>query len=122
MPFCPKCRDEYRQRISECPYCGARLIDKLREETNGNTAGTNTKQNDFVFLRSFPSGLYACMLQGALENEGIPSMIRSPGEKTTIVDFDCSADKLENFEASIWVPKKDYQTCKEISDLMFEDI
>ena len=32
MPFCPKCKYEYREGITVCPDCDLKLIPKLHEE------------------------------------------------------------------------------------------
>ena len=32
MPWCPKCKTEYRDGVTACPDCGSRLVDVLPEE------------------------------------------------------------------------------------------
>lgn len=32
MPFCPKCKYEYREGFTVCPDCNLKLIKKLHEE------------------------------------------------------------------------------------------
>ena len=32
MPWCPKCKTEYRDGVTTCPDCGSRLVDHLPEE------------------------------------------------------------------------------------------
>ena len=31
MPWCPKCRNEYREGIAVCAECGVELVDSLEE-------------------------------------------------------------------------------------------
>jgi hypothetical protein len=111
MPFCPKCRYEYKKGVKKCLDCGARLVDQLPEENPPE--GPN-----FVPVRNLPSRLYAQMLQEALQNEGIPSMIKGdegiPLRSTTI--------HIPVSKITIWVPEKDIQRAKEIADQMFDHI
>ena len=32
MPWCPKCKTEYRDGVTACPDCGSRLVEELPEE------------------------------------------------------------------------------------------
>ena len=32
MPWCPNCKNEYREGITECADCGVELVDELPEE------------------------------------------------------------------------------------------
>lgn len=73
MPFCPKCRCEYRPGFTECADCGVSLVDHLpdKPEQPGDLDHVS-----FVPLHSYPSRMHAEMVQEALTNEGIPSVIR----------------------------------------------
>jgi hypothetical protein len=122
MPYCPVCRDEYQRGISQCPYCGANLVDRLENATNRNKTKGKPKIPDLVRLRDFPSSMYAYMLQGALENEGIPSVIKDEKDQTVSVSFDESSSYVPDGGVTIWVPKKNQIVCKEIADQMFEDV
>ncbi len=123
MPFCPKCRCEYNKRgISECPYCGAGLVDRQDDKTVQPVTARERHGNDLVCLRSFPSGVYALMLQGALENEGIASTIKRKTGEIFPTAFASPSNHLEGDAVTIWVPKKDYRMSKEIADQMFDDI
>ena len=31
MPWCPKCKTEYRDGVTACPDCGSRLVEELPE-------------------------------------------------------------------------------------------
>ena len=73
MPFCPKCRCEYVPGHAECVDCGVPLIDQLPPATHAVGDLDNIR---FVALRSYPTRMYAEMVQEALANEGIPSVIR----------------------------------------------
>jgi len=72
MPFCPKCKCEYRVGFAECADCGVGLVDTLPPEPQPGDLDRVT----FVPLRSYPSRIHAEMVQEALSNEGIPAIIR----------------------------------------------
>lgn len=111
MPYCPNCRFEYKEGISECPDCGTPLVDKLPEEKP-------PEGPSFVSLRNLPSRLYAQMLQEALKNEGIASMIKGDEGiplRTTTIHIPVS-------KITIWVPEKDLERAEEIADQMLDHI
>jgi uncharacterized Zn finger protein (UPF0148 family) len=111
MPYCPNCRFEYKEGIKKCPDCGTRLVDQLPEEKPPE--GPN-----FVPLRNLPSRMYAQMLQEALKNEGIASMIKGDEGiplRTTTIHIPVS-------KITIWVPEKDVEKAEEIADQMLDHI
>ena len=72
MPFCPMCKCEYVDGTEECSDCRVSLVDKLREEKVGRDGDPT-----FVLLHTFPSIMYAEMVKEALENRGIPCLMKS---------------------------------------------
>ncbi len=66
MPFCPKCKCEYREGFSECTDCDEILIDSLPNFEL-------PKENDHeVYLKTVSTDIDAEMLIGMLSHEGIP--------------------------------------------------
>jgi hypothetical protein len=127
MPFCPKCRYEYKPEIWECPDCGVRLVIKLdekespesREESTAGKTDIESKENmKFVLLRDIPSRIQADMLRGILENAGIPSQIRGLTSQGYIMTY--FSTPLGS--VTIWVPEKDLVKAKEIANQMFGEI
>jgi hypothetical protein len=127
MPFCPKCRYEYKPEIWECPDCGVRLVEKLEEKessenreksTDGKTNIESTESLKFVPLRDIPSRIQADMLRGLLENAGIPSQIRGLTSQGYIMTYFSSP--LGG--VTLWVPEKDLVRAKEIADQMLDQI
>jgi uncharacterized Zn finger protein (UPF0148 family) len=111
MPYCPSCRFEYKDGASKCPDCGADLVNQLPEEKP-------PEEPNFVALRNLPSRVYAQMLQEALKNEGILSMIKGDEGiplRTTTIHIPVS-------KITIWVPKKDVARAEEIADQMLDHI
>jgi hypothetical protein len=110
MPYCPNCKYEYKDNIEECPDCGAKLVDELEEETFENVK--------YVLFRSLPSRLYAEMLKEALENEGIPSIIKGDDVAITLGSYSTTSP----VEVTIWVPEEDLGRCEKIADEMLDHI
>lgn len=111
MPFCPNCRLEYKEGVDKCPDCGADIVDELPEEKP-------PPEPNFVPLRNLPSRMYAQMLQEALNNEGIPSMIKGDEGiplRTTTAHIPVS-------KIILCVPEKDVEKAEEIADQMFDHI
>ena len=111
MPFCPNCRFEYKEGLTECPDCGARLVEKLPAEKPPESP-------NFVPLRNLPSRMYAQMLKEALENEGIASMIK--GDEG--IPFRTTTIHIPVSKITIWVPGKDLEKAEEIADQMLDHI
>ncbi len=66
MPFCPKCRCEYREGFSECADCDEMLVDSFPKTEL-------PKENDHeMYLKTVATDIDAEMLIEMLANEGIP--------------------------------------------------
>ena len=76
MPFCPSCEYEYEYGIGECPDCGARLVEKLPPEKEVEEV-EGVEDIEWVQLARINSKATAEMLKEALENAGIPVVMRS---------------------------------------------
>jgi len=73
MPFCPKCRYEYKSEISHCPDCEVRLVAELPEEP-----GTKVREpEDWIELARLTSLEYADMIEEGLRSKNIPVVILS---------------------------------------------
>ena len=111
MPYCPNCRFEYKKGVNRCPEWGADIVNELPEEKP-------PQKPNFVPLRNLPSRMYAQMLQEALKNEGIPSMIKGDEGiplRTTTAHIPVS-------KIILCVPEKDLEKAEEIADQMFDHI
>lgn len=73
MPFCPKCKCEYRPGFVRCNDCDVDLVEALSEENEQLNRG----KLDLVMLASFPDPMEAQMFQELLESNGIDSMLQS---------------------------------------------
>ncbi len=72
----------------------------------------------YIPFRSFPSRLYAEMLQKALEKEGIPSLIKSDDIGIMLGSY----STISPVEVMVWVPEEDFKRCQEIADEMLDHI
>lgn len=74
--FCPRCKTEYPEGREECMECGTPLETHLPAEEDLHEENPNRR---FVPLRKNLSQLYAEMLREALDNEGIPALVKTSG-------------------------------------------
>lgn len=74
MPWCPNCREEYKEGIIKCPDCNITLVKSLE---------TNEEVSDFLPVYTFDSKELADKFSGYLNYSGILS-IESQNEDNTI--------------------------------------
>ena len=73
MPFCPKCRSEYRPGFTRCTDCDLELIKSLPEE---KPEEFNQADVELIELATFPNSSEAEMIQELLEDNGISTVLR----------------------------------------------
>jgi|WetSurMetagenome_2_1015567.scaffolds.fasta_scaffold289401_2 hypothetical protein len=71
MPFCPKCRYEYREGFTTCSDCGAALVATLPEAP---AEAESPSEEPLVFVYEAKDEVQATDLRGLLEKKGIPVM------------------------------------------------
>lgn len=77
MPFCPKCRYEYREGFDTCPDCDVKLVQKLPEKPHVDLIDT-----ELVVVARFMAAADAEMGRLKLNGHGIESVVMdtvSPG-------------------------------------------
>jgi hypothetical protein len=67
MPFCPKCRVEYRESFYKCSECDCNLVDELEPE-----AGEDYTDGEGAFLMTAVNSIEADLIEAILQTEGIP--------------------------------------------------
>ncbi len=77
MPFCPKCRYEYRPEISICPDCNEYLVASLPEKNVKNSEDDNEQYDNWVKIGHLTSQAYANMINDGLHSKNIPVVIIS---------------------------------------------
>ena len=70
MPYCPKCRYEYRPDIEKCPDCDVELVAELPVEKEPEWI-------DLVEVASYPFEMEALEARLLLESRGISSVIKN---------------------------------------------
>ena len=105
MAFCPECIIEYGNDVSECPRCGEDLVEKLPESYD----------KDWVKFDKMPGTIYAEMVKGALEDQGIPCMLRRDFLSTAYGTF--GTDPINN--SILLVPRARYAEAEDIVNSMF---
>jgi len=76
MPFCPKCKYEYREGFDTCPDCEEPLVDELPAEEAEEVTERPAPEN-FVPLANLTATEYASMLSDAFEQANIPAEVVS---------------------------------------------
>ena len=77
MPFCPKCRYEYRDDVTSCPDCKVSLVDELAPESASENEADPVDDQEWVHVAVLTSEEYAMMLQEGLREQGIPIVVMS---------------------------------------------
>jgi hypothetical protein len=79
MKYCAQCSSEYRDDIGTCSDCGAALVgqaewDSIRRERDLETA------EEFLPVKTAEDQFAAEVFRNALEEEGVPVIVRSFSE------------------------------------------
>ena len=81
MPFCPKCRYEYKPEISICPDCNERLVDRLPDKEEDDDEEIIDEEMDqhenWIELARLTSQQTAFMLVDILKSKDIPAVVIS---------------------------------------------
>lgn len=83
MPWCPKCKSEYREGFTVCTDCGAELVD---EEPLGEAVSEMPEPQEFVIPEEF------------LEQESAPEQ-----KKEAYVPYQDSAERASENRSSGWI-------------------
>ena len=79
MPFCPKCRYEYKPGITTCPDCEESLVDTLPEVSEENDTADEPDYDNWVQIARLTSPQFVEMVVEALRAKDIPAVIHSEG-------------------------------------------
>lgn len=93
--YCPKCRTEYTEDITECADCHVILVETLPEETP-------LEKIKWVALPVLPGEVYADMVEEVLSNLDIPHFTKSDWATSA---FNISSSNLVGTKITIFVPE-----------------
>ena len=71
MPFCPKCKYEYKAGTDACADCNTTLVESLAQDDSPDT------YKDWIPLARLTSSQYAEMVLECLRAKDIPAVIHS---------------------------------------------
>ena len=76
MPWCPKCKSEYREKFTMCSDCGCELVKELEGDENQETQGDRERvENDTeVLLITVRNDIEAKIIESKLSSFGVPSV------------------------------------------------
>jgi hypothetical protein len=77
MPYCPKCKYEYRQGIEYCPDCNERLVYSLPDEILDDELDIYAGYDDWLPLARLMSTQFAEMVAEGLKAKDIPVVMLS---------------------------------------------
>jgi hypothetical protein len=78
MPFCPKCRTEYRDGFYVCADCGENLTNMLPPAADDEPLH-NLPNGKFVFLKTFYGWIDTEIAASLLESNGVTVMRKNSG-------------------------------------------
>jgi hypothetical protein len=76
MPFCPKCRSEYREGFETCSDCGEMLVNILPEQDIGE-GELPPQYHDWIAVARLTSRQYSAMVLEIFHTKGIPAVVNS---------------------------------------------
>lgn len=91
--FCPNCRTEYRQGITVCADCGAKLVDQLPLEVDDREVVTVLETGDLAVV---------ALAKSMLEEGGIDYVAKGelPMQQLAVGPVEIQVDKKDEAEAS----------------------
>jgi len=105
MPWCPKCKTEYRDEFSICSDCEIELVKELEPEKE------EVYENDQeVFLMSVANDIEAEIIESLLETQGIPVFKKVSGSDSYLRIY--MGGVIEG--VSIFVPSKMLERAKDV--------
>jgi len=122
MPFCPKCRYEYKQMVEICPDCNEKLVYSLPEEVSEQTSSDIETYRDWVQIARLTSPQYAEMVVEALRTKNIPAVILSgTGHFGQTGQFGVSSFRSVGGGYSLMVPKEHVTETDNVGELILGD-
>ena len=115
MPYCPKCRAEYRDGFEKCADCGTELVEELAEDSKETADELRAHPEcralkSEVVLETFTNPIEFMYVASLLDEMDIPYLVRK-GKGDIMEDIYTMND---NYEKTIYVEDSDYDKAEEI--------
>lgn len=122
MPYCPKCKYEYRPGIEICPDCDERLVYSLPDEVLADEPDIYAVYTDWLPIARLVSLQYAQMVVEGLKTKNIPAIVLSDtGYLGQTVHFGIGALRLSGGGALVLVPAQFAEDADTEAELMLGD-
>jgi hypothetical protein len=105
MPWCPKCKTEYREGFDTCNDCQEKLISQLSHEKE-RTINHDHEQ----YLMSTTNDLEAKVIESLLQSHGIPVLTKHKGTGGFLHIYMGGT----NFGVDLYVPKRFFEKATEL--------
>lgn len=115
MPFCPSCESEYIEGTLRCEDCEVELVAELPDEEKERVVEDDV---EFVSLRAYSTSIHAEMVAEVLENQGIPTMIRS----NEMFGAGTGLGTMAPPRVEVWVPEDRVTEAEEIADSIIDSV
>ena len=123
MPYCPKCRYEYKPTIEICLDCGKKLVAELKQKKRKKVATLEISEEKALIepklklLYVNRNLIYANFLKETLKRNGIPCLIKreSMGLIPALVPQSLT-------DVSIFVREEDFEKSCEIKDQIVDNL
>jgi hypothetical protein len=122
MPWCPKCKAEYREDFTICADCKVELVDELPQEKSESEAKDNNSYNfdeliNTVLLVSVSDDIQCKLIENMLLECDIPCYIKYEGCGTYLKVY------MGNtvFGINIYVDESNLDKAKEIVDVYLSE-
>ncbi len=98
MPWCPVCKNEYREGIERCAECKVELVERL-EETDEGEKDAQKELEKLARLRA----MYAAQQLREQENEDSGDDVQEEAEQKVYHPYQNSASKAEDNRSSAYI-------------------
>ncbi len=115
MPWCPRCREEYREGFKVCGECNTELVDRLEPSAGDREEG---EPEEWTFLMNVADGPEVDIVESLLNSNGLPTMRKHKGAG----DFTKIYMGISNFGIDLYVPKSRLEEANEIIAAKPEEI
>jgi hypothetical protein len=119
MPFCPKCRYEYKLGVTRCSDCDVELVDRLPDPETVSEHRHNTDRS--VLLLKTSDRLLAQFVAGALDNADIAYVANHIGPAGRFGGAITGTEFEPFYQTAIYVNTVDLDEAKRIVDSMREE-